>query len=182
MVFTTKAQLYKAHVYDFETHKASALGEFLPAAMGFDEGEKVVCMLTTNDFSEEMALFYENGKAVRLPINVYQTKTKRKKLSPAFFDKSPLVCAFKITADAEYLMTSNASRALIIQAEQLCAKTTRTSAGATLFNLKKGQFINAVYQYGTEGCPVLENDKKYRKKALPAAGVQYDEFTQQTIL
>lgn len=182
LVFTTKAQLYKARIHDFETHKASALGEYLPAALGFDDGEKVVCILTTNDFSEEMALFYENGKAVRLPINVYQTKTKRKKLSPAFFDKSPLVCAFKITAGAEYLMTSNASRALIIHEEQLCVKTTRTSAGATLFNLKKGQFINNVYQYGAENCPVLENDKKYRKKALPAAGVQYDEFTQQTLI
>ncbi len=182
LVFTTKAQLYKAHIDDFETHKASQLGEYLPAALSFDEDEKVVCILTTNDFSEEIALFYENGKAVRLPINVYQTKTKRKKLSPAFFDKAQLVCAFKITAGAEYLMTSNVSRALIIHEEQICVKSTRTSSGATIFNLKKGQHINNVYQYGTEGCPVLENDKKYRKKALPAAGVQYDEFTQQTLL
>lgn len=182
LVFTTKAQLYKARIDDFETHKASQLGEYLPAALGFDDDEKLVCILTTKDYSEQIALFYQNGKAVRLPINVYQTKTKRKKLSPAFYDKSLLVCAFIIDAESEYLMTSSASKALIVPAASVCAKSTRTSSGATLFNLKKNQYITNVYKYGSTGCPVLENDKKYRKRTLPAAGVPYDEFTQQTLL
>lgn len=182
LVFTSKAQLYKTRVDDFEVQKASQLGDYLPAALGFEDDEKPVCMLVTHDYSEEMALFYENGKAVRLPLSVYQTKTKRKKLSPAFFDKSPLVCAFIISGEDEYLMTSDGSRALIVGSSQICVKSTRTSGGATLFNLKKGKKINAVYVYGSEGCPVLDNDKKYRKKTLPAAGVQYEEFEQQTLI
>ncbi|MBQ3081754.1 MAG: topoisomerase IV [Clostridia bacterium] len=182
LVFTSKAQLYKAKLDAFDTHKASVLGEFLPAFLGFDDGEKVVCILVTSDYSGDMALFFENGKAVRLPINVYQTKTNRKKLSGAFFDKSPLIGAFSVAEGMEFVITSNASRALLVEESQLCAKSTRTSAGATIFTLRKGQFINGVTVYGAEGSLVFENDKKYRKKALPAAGVPYEEFKQQTLI
>lgn len=182
LVFTNQAQLYKARLDDFESQKASALGDFLPAVLGFDDGEKVICILVTTDFSEDIALFFENGKAVRLPINVYQTKTKRKKLSGAFFEKSPLVSAFIIKEGMEFVITSNASRALIVEEQQLCAKSTRTSSGATVFTLRKGQHINGVYVYGAEGGVAFDNDKKYRKKALPAAGVPYEEFKQETLL
>ncbi len=182
LVFTSKAQLYKARLDDFDTHKASVLGDYLPATLGFDEGEKVICILVTVDFSGDMALFFENGKAVRLPLNVYQTKTKRKRLSGAFFEKSPLIAAFIVQQGMEFLMTSNASRALIVEDQQLCAKSTRTSSGASVFTLRKGQLINSVSVYGSEGGIVFENDKKYRKKALPAAGVPYEEFKQQTLI
>ena len=79
-------------------------------------------------------------------------------------------------------MTSNASKALIVGADQLCAKTTRTSSGATVFTLRRGQVIDKVEVYGTEGGTVLENDKKYRKKSLPAAGVAFEVFKQETLL
>lgn len=182
LFFTSKAQVYKAKADNFEPCKASALGDFVPAVLGFDEGEKMVCMLITKDYSEEMALFFENGKAVRLPVSVYQTKTNRKKLSNAFFEKSPLVAAYLINEGAEYFMLSNVSKALLVHETQLCAKTTRTSSGASVFTLRKGQLIERVELYGAEGGTVLENDKKYRKKALPAAGVVYEAFKQETLL
>ncbi len=182
LVFSSKAQLYKAKLDDFDTHKASVLGDFLPATLGFEDGERVVCILVTTDYSGDMALFFENGKAVRLPISVYQTKTNRKKLSGAFFDKSPLVFAFNVSEGVEFVLTSNASKALIVDESQLCAKTTRTSCGASVFTLRKGQMITAVYLYGTDACPVLEDKNKYKKKSLPAAGVAYEEFKQQTLI
>ncbi len=182
LFLTSKAQVYKAKADNFESCKASALGEYIPAVLGFDEGEKVVCMLVTKDYSEEMALFFENGKAVRLPVSVYQTKTNRKRLSNAFFEKSPLIAAYLISEGAEYLMLSNVSKALLVHESQLCVKTTRTSSGASVFTLRKGQLIERVELYGTEGGTVLENDKKYRKKALPAAGVVYEAFKQETLL
>ncbi len=182
LFFTDKAQLYKAKLDNFDSCKASALGDYIPSVLGFDEGEKVVCMLVTKDYSEQMALFFENGKAVKLPISVYQTKTNRKRLSGAFFEKAPLVGAFIINEGAEYLVTSNASKALLISENQLCEKTTRTSSGATVFTLRRGQAVNSVTVYGTEGCIKLDNEKKYRKTSLPAAGVAYETFKQETLL
>lgn len=182
LFFTSSAQLYKAKIDSFDSCKASALGDYIPAVLGFDEGERVLCMLVTKEYNEDMALFFENGKAVRLPISVYQTKTNRKRLSGAFFDKSPLVGAFCITEGAEYLVTSTASKALLIHESQLCAKTTRTSSGATVFTLRKGQSVNGVELYGQEGGVQLENEKKYRKSALPAAGVTFEPFKQETLL
>lgn len=182
LFFTSSAQLYKAKLDNLDVCKASALGDYIPASLGFDEGEKVVCMLVTKDYSEDIALFFDNGKAVRLPISVYQTKTNRKRLSGAFYEKSPLVAAFIISPDAEYLVTSTASKALIIGENQLCAKSTRTSSGASVFILRRGQLVDHVEVYGSDGGLVLENDKKYRKKTLPAAGVAYEVFKQETLL
>ena len=182
LFFTDKANVYKAKLDSFEACKASALGDFIPAVLNFEEGEKPICMLVTKDYSEDMALFFENGKAVRLPISVHQTKTNRKRLSGAFFGKSPLIAAFIVTEGAEYLVTSTASKALLIGEKQLCAKTTRTSSGATVFTLRRGQTVNYVEVYGTEGGIQLENEKKYRKTALPAAGVAYESYKQETLL
>ncbi len=180
LVFTSKAQLYKAKLNDFATSKASALGDYIPATLSFEEGEKVVCMLVTKDYSEDIALFFENGKAVRLQMEVYKTKTNRKKLSGAFFDKSPLVGAFITDESKEYFVASNASRALIVPDKLLCKKSTRSSSGATIFTLKKNQYISCVRYYDDSNR--MDNDKKYRKASLPAAGVLYEDFKQQTLL
>ena len=181
LFFTSKAQVYKAKLDDFDTVKASALGDSIPSKLSFDDDERVVCMLPVEDYKGEIAMFFENGKAVRLPIDVYQTKTNRKKLVAAFFDKSPLINAIKIKEGAEYLVISNASKALLVSEAALCKKTTRTSSGATVFTLKKNQAIIYAKEYG-EGSLKLENEKKYRKASLPAAGVTFEEFKQETLI
>ncbi len=180
LFFTSSAQVYKAKLNDFAVSKASALGDYIPAVLSFDEGERVVCMLITKNYDEAIALFFENGKAVHLSMEAYKTKTNRKKLSGAFFDKSPLVRAFITDESKEYLIASNAARALIVTDAQLCRKSTRTSCGATIFTLKKNQIITSVDYYNDDNR--LENDKKFRKPSLPAAGVLYEELKQQTLI
>lgn len=180
LFFTSSAQLYKAKLNDFTTSKASSLGEYIPATLSFDEGEKVVCMLVTKNYDEDIALFFENGKAVRLSMEVYKTKTNRKKLSGAFFEKSPLIGAFITDETKEYFVASNAARALIIADTQLCKKSTRTSYGASVFTLKKNQVITSVAYYDDNN--KLDNDKKFRKPSLPASGVLFEELKQQTLI
>ena len=41
LVFTDKYQVYKTKISDFADGKASALGDFLPGKLGFDEGESL---------------------------------------------------------------------------------------------------------------------------------------------
>ena len=41
LVFTDKYQVYKTKISDFADGKASALGDFLPGKLGFDEGRKL---------------------------------------------------------------------------------------------------------------------------------------------
>jgi len=90
LFFTDKAQVYKGRFKDFEVTKASALGDYVPTKLGFDDGERVIFFTHTLDFSEKVLIFYENGKSLAFPINVYQTKQNRRKLTAAFSDASPV--------------------------------------------------------------------------------------------
>ncbi len=186
LFFTSAAQLYKARLYDFEDSKPSSLGDYIPAKLSFDAGEKVVAVWCLTDYEGSFALFFENGKAVKLPASVYETKTNRKKLKNAFFDKSPLVNVLLANAKDEYLIRSDGGKALIVKEKQLTAKTTRTSYGAAVMtvNAKKGQKVISAEYYDKEKAP-LSKESRYRKPNLPSAGGLFEDedpsLTQQTI-
>ncbi|MGI6717351.1 MAG: DNA gyrase subunit A [Eubacteriales bacterium] len=184
LFFTSAAQVYKAHLYDFEDTKASSLGDYIPAKLSFDQNEKVVAALCLSDFNQEIALFFENGKAVKISALNYETKTNRKKLKNAFFDKSLLVNAMFVTDSHEFLIRSDAGKALIIKAKQLTFKTTRTSYGSTVMTLKKGQKVIYANYYDKVNSP-LSKESRYRKTSLPSPGGLFEEedpdFLQQSI-
>ncbi len=184
LFFTTSAQVYKAHLYDFEATKASQLGDYIPAVLGMESDEKVVSMLCVSDYSGDLVLFFENGKGVRIPLDSYKTVTNRKKLTKAFFGGSKLMAVFKAGEAGEYLMFATNCRALLVNEKQIVAKTTRTSSGSQLMSLKKDATISKVEQYNPSVKP-LQKESKYRKSALPASGYIFEDFDpevlQQTI-
>ncbi len=185
LFFTSDAQVYKSRLDDFEDTKASALGEYVPGKLKFNENEKVVSAICLGEYNGRVVLFFENGKAVSLPMDVYATKTNRKKLTNAFFGGSTLIAAFMATDKAEYLVRSDDGRALLIKDNQIIEKTTRTSSGSTLFTLKKGKKVVSVEIYDREKQPLLK-ESRYRKSKLPASGVIFEDIdpdiTQQTLL
>lgn len=48
-------------------------------------------MVVTKDYKGMLLFAFENGKAAKVPLESYATKTNRKKLTGAYSDKSPLV-------------------------------------------------------------------------------------------
>lgn len=78
LFFSDKCQVYKANASEFEDAKASVMGDYIPAKLGFDEGEKLTAMITTKDYSETVLFFYQNGKVGKVPLKSYETKTRRK--------------------------------------------------------------------------------------------------------
>ncbi len=185
LFFTDKAQVYKARVSEFEDSKASSLGVFVPVKLGFDPDEKVIAGICLNDLNCDFALFFENGKAVRIPASGYETKTNRRKLKNAFFDGSPCVGVFVSNEKNEYLVRTDSMRALLIKDKQIAKKTTRTSYGSAVFTLKKGQKVISAVIYDKEKEP-LQKESRYRKSALPSAGGIFEEedveFLQQTLI
>ncbi len=173
--FTSKAQVYKSRMSDFTEVKASSLGDYIPSVLNFDEGEKVVAGFCMENYEGEFILFFENGKAVRIPANSYETKQKRKKLSPAFYGGSPAVAIYKCGNAKEYFMLSSASKALLVKENQVVMKTTRSSMGAAVMTLKAGQKVDSVVPYDPE-TKKLDKESKYRKSNLPSAGSSYGEL------
>ena len=103
LFFTDKCQVYKSNAAEFDDTKASVMGDYIPAKLGFDEDEKLFAMVVTKDYSETVLFFFLNGKVGKVPLKSYETKTKRKKLANAYSDKSPLVALFASAEDGEYL-------------------------------------------------------------------------------
>ena len=185
LFFTTNAQVYKARLNDFDDNKASALGDFIPAKLRFDSDERGVSALVTSDYKGRVLIFFENGKAVSLPLDAYATKTNRKKLTKAFYGDSCAVAVFVLKDKTEYLIKSDDDRALLIKGKQIVEKTTRTSSGGTVFTLKKGRKIVSVEEYDPT-VRILLKESRYRKSKLPASGVIFEdvdpEITQQTLI
>lgn len=169
LVFTTDAQVYKAKLNDFDDVKASSLGDYLPAKLGFDENERVIAVVVLNDYNQNLLLFFENGKAVKLNAQHYETKTNRRKLTNAFFDGSLAVGVFKESVAKEFLITTDNGRALLIKGSQLSERKTRTSYGSSVFKLKKGHKVSSASAYNDEAFK-LSREAKYRKSTLPSTG------------
>ncbi len=185
LFFTSDAQVYKSRLDDFEDSKASALGEYVPGKLKFNDNEKVISALCLNNYEGRIVIFFENGKAVSIPLESYATKTNRKKLTNAFYGGSPAVAVFRSTGNTEFLVRSDDDRALLIKESQIIEKTTRTSYGSALFTLKKGKKIVSVVPYNPETQKLLK-ESRYRKSKLPASGVIFEDsdpdIAQQTLL
>ena len=167
LVFTDQFQCYKSRLSEFEDGKASQLGDYLPQKLGMEQGESVISVVLTQDYSGFVLFFFENGKVAKVPLNAYETKTNRKKLTGAYCDKSPLVSVYALQTDEQMAVYASDGRALIFSTAQLLPKTTRNTQGVTVMSLKRKAVMNAVLPLEQSG---IENQGRYRTKAIPAAG------------
>ncbi len=167
LVFTDRQQVYKTRLSDFEDTKASALGTYLPGKLSMDEGEKVKAVIRPGDYKKNLLLFFENGKAARLDIAAYETKTNRKKLINAYSDKSPLAAVFMISEEINAAVFSSDGRAVVFNTSLLQPKTSRSTQGVAVMSLKKNhRLVTAAPLEET----VIKNVSRYRVRSLPAAG------------
>lgn len=167
LFFTDKCQVYKAKADDFAQTKASVLGDYVAAKLGFDEGENAVKMVATKDYKGMLLFAFENGKAAKVPLESYATKTNRKKLTGAYSDKSPLVGLLYMPEDEEVLFKASSGNMLLIHTGALALKTTRSTQGVAVLKPKKGHRLFSIERY-KEG--TFTNPKRYRTSSLPARG------------
>ena len=167
LVFTDQFQCYKSRLSDFEDSKASVLGDYLPQKLGMEPGETVRSVVLTADYKGFVLFFFENGKAAKVPLSAYETKTNRKKLTGAYSDKSPLVAVVALETDSQMALYASDGRALIFSTAQLLPKTTRNTLGVAVMTLKKKSVLSGVQALEQSG---IENQSRYRTKTIPAAG------------
>ncbi len=167
---TNQQQLYRAKAEDFDTTKASALGDYLPVKLHMDPDEKPILMNIQNKYpaKENFVFIFENGKGVRISLTNYETTGNRRKLTSAFSKVSPIVAAFYEKAPMELLLTASDNRAILIKSSLIPVMSTRTSNGVQLMTLKKGEKLIAATA-DTELIP--EDAKGLKKVKIPATGV-----------
>ena len=172
LVFTDQFQCYKSRLSDFDDGKASLLGDYLPQKLGFEPGENLVSLQFCGDYKGFVLFFFENGKAAKVPLSAYETKTNRKKLTGAYSDKSPLVAAMVLEEDAQIALYSSDGRAAVFSTAQLLPKTTRNTQGVAVMTLKKKAVLRDVRLLEESG---IANPGRYRTKTIPSAGMLLKE-------
>ena len=167
LVFTDRCQVYKTKLDVFPDSKASLLGDYLPQKLGMDEGETVAAVCLPGNYQGFMLFIYENGKAAKVELSAYATKSNRRKLTGAYSDKSPLKAAFLMTEDAQLALYSTEGRALIFSTAQLAPKTSRDTQGVAVLTLKKKALLHRAVPLAESG---IVNESRYRTRTIPAAG------------
>ena len=172
LVFTDRYQCYKSRLSDFDDGKASQLGDYLPQKLGFESGENLVALVFCGDYKGFILFFFENGKAAKVPLSAYETKTNRKKLTGAYSDKSPLIKAVALDADEQMVVYSTDGRAALFSTAQLLPKTTRNTQGVAVMTLKKKATLRDAVLLTQSG---IVNESRYRTKTIPSAGAVLKE-------
>ena len=168
LVFTDRCQVYKTRLSEFDDSKASVLGDFLPVKLGMDEGESVFAAVLPGDYQGSVLFVFENGKAARVDLQAYATKSNRRKLTGAYSDKSPLKALFLLQGEEKELaLYSTDGRALVFSTAQLAVKTTRSTQGVAVLTLKKNRLVDRAIWLEDS---TIQNPARYRVRSLPAAG------------
>lgn len=170
LFFTNQQQVYKTKASDFTETKASVMGDYIPAKLGFADGEFVVQMIATADYQGDLLFVFANGKAARVPMSAYATKTNRKKLQKAYSDRSPLVQILQIPSGEEscsVFFRTDGNRAVLADTALISAKSTRDTQGVQVVTLKAKHLVCEARVLNEEECIAL---KKYRVKTIPATG------------
>ncbi len=168
-LFTSKGNIYRLKALDFDTCKASSAGDYLPGALGFEDGERIVYVRNAAESTEghNMVFIFENGKGVRIPMSLYETKAPRKKLTNAFSQQSPIVTAIEeAKASVDIFLLTSAHKAAIISSALIPQKSTKTSSGTGIITLKDGAVLRYAAVYTDE---LTDGIKGYRKLKIPAA-------------
>ena len=178
LFFTDKAQIYRARVADFDLCKASHMGDYVPMKLSMDDDEHVVSCKMIHDIVPEhhMVYIFENGKGVRVPMSVYDSKSRRRKITGAYSSASPLAGAiYEADKPINIFIRSDADKGMLIKSSQIPEKATRTSAGTQIMQLpkKKGKV-----EFVTDRIEELGEDAaKCRKLVIPSTGVSISQLT-----
>ena len=171
---TNQQQLYRAKAEDFDTTKASALGDYLPVKLKMDPDEKPILMNIQNKYpaKENIVLIFENGKGVRVSVANYEITGNRRKITSAYSKNSPVVAAFYEKSPMEIMITSSDGRAILIKSSLIPVMATRTSGGVTLMSMKKGVKVVSATNDPTK---IPEDAKGLKKIKIPTTGVLIDK-------
>ena len=167
LVFTDRRLCYKARLGEFAETKASLLGDYLPAKLGMEDGERVIYACLSGDYSGNMLFFFRNGKVAKVPLQSYATASNRRKLTGAYCDRFPLCACLFLPEDREVALYTDEPRLLLMHTSSLTPKPTRSTQGVAVMTIKPKYHLERVAFPEDTG---ITHHSRYRTRTLPAAG------------
>lgn len=168
LFFTDKCTVYKTRTYDIADSKVTSMGEYMPAFLQLEEGERIIYTVVTTDYHGNMLFCFENGKMARIPLGAYATKTNRKRLIGAYSDKSPICGMVFFDTEREFVAFTDNNKALVFSTDKIPEKTTKSTQGVQVMKItKKGAKLTRIIAAEQSE---LDDLAHYRTKNIPAAG------------
>lgn len=145
LVFTDKCNVYKYKIDDMNNCKLSDFGEYANNLVGMSDDEKVLFITATHDFKGMIFILFDNGKAAKIPINVYETKFNRKKLINSFSDKAKVFKIYHIEEDRDFTIKASNKKGFTFNSSLVTLKTTKSTQGMQLIRLNKDATIDSIH-------------------------------------
>ncbi|MDO5033405.1 MAG: DNA topoisomerase (ATP-hydrolyzing) subunit A [Eubacteriales bacterium] len=180
LFFSDRGNVYKLFAYEIEDHKPSQWGEFAPNILDLEEGEKILFIHATKDFQGYLLLVFADGRMVKVGVDSYETKNKRKKLLNGIYGGAPLKAMFFSPEEnglGDMLALSSQNRLILLDTDLIPYKKTRSSQGIQGLGLKGDHVLTEAYLLSPDKA---EDYAYYRVRTLPAYGrFLKDDFLQE---
>ncbi len=180
LVFTDQCQVYKCKVAAFEDTKSAQLGSFLATDLEMAPDESVTWVIDPGDYSADVLFVFENGRAARVALSGYATKTNRKKLKNAIYGGSKLLYATVLEEDRDVALVSSDYRLVNFNTSLLKTKTTNSTQGVQALTAKGSRMVTAVGRaedfLGAEAAL-----GKFQAASLPSSGASMKEEDMKTL-
>jgi len=167
LFFSNRHNVYKAKTYEIPDCKASSLGDYLPNLLDLEDGEQIVFMSATTDYSGYVIFAFDNGKIAKIQMDSYQTKMNRKKLLSAYSSKARLVFADYIPEDRDYIAVRDFDKASLFSTALIGANQSKNSSGVQVYTLKKNSRLTALKPVDKF---VSADAEYYRINKIPSTG------------
>lgn len=167
LFFSSNQNVYKLKVSALKNAKPSDTGEYLSNLLEMASGETIIGMAATKDYSGSVILAFADGKMVRLPMKVYETKQNRKKLVNAISSASKLIGICQENEFTDYVCETNLARGLTLNSQLIPERTTKSSNGVQIVRLGKGEEIltlTPLYKYSAKVPPKAQKAPAAPKK------------------
>ncbi len=168
LVLSDRQNAYKARLYEFEDGKSSTMGDYLPAKLGFEDGEGIVFFTCVTEYTGSLLIFFENGKAAKVSLGSYATKQNRRKLIGGYSGTSKTVGFWQLKENEpqNFAVYTNDARCLVFDSDLLETKASRDTIGVTVINLKSGRKVKKAVMIQR----MTKNMEVYKVFSLPRAG------------
>lgn len=147
MFFTDKHNVYFIKAHELPDSKASELGEYLPNLIQMEDGETVVFMHATKEYSGYFLFAFKDAKIAKVPLSSYKTKQNRSKLLNAYGSKSELITILYIEEDLDIIICRTDARSknlALLDTSLISPKVSRSTIGVGVIRLKKASYLSSV--------------------------------------
>ena len=170
IVLTNKQNAHKVYIDELDDHKPSEFGHFINNICEFEEGEEVLYshVVVDEDYSGEFVIGYDNGKVARIPVSLFETKTRRKVLRNSLYDGAKVVGIHYITEPENIILISNLTRGLMFNSELIPLRQTRNTQGVQVLRMRKDEVATKL---APEERANIKSLTRYTTDKIPLAGV-----------